>query len=265
MRANKGSTEEGVLFNNLIKGFNSVVDKLKRPGNIRERDLEQVFVDLRASLLDADVHYDVVEDFLKLVKQESLGQDIHKALSPSQQILKIIHQKLTQILGSKSSELRLKPSGSIQKDGIAPSVIMLVGLQGSGKTSTSVKLAKYLREQKKKNPLLVGVDFNRPAALEQLKVLADSNNIDLCNAVVKKASGAVKEAVSLAKQNNNDLIIIDTAGRLHIDKDLMQELSDLKEKFTPDEILLVVDSMIGRTAVDVAKEFNQPLDITGYF
>jgi signal recognition particle subunit SRP54 len=264
MRANKGSTEEGVLFNNLIKGFNSVVDKLKRPGNIRERDLEQVFVDLRASLLDADVHYDVVEDFLKLVKQESLGQDIHKALSPSQQILKIIHQKLTQILGSKSSELRLKPSGSIQKDGIAPSVIMLVGLQGSGKTSTSVKLAKYLREQKKKNPLLVGVDFNRPAALEQLKVLADSNNIDLCNAVVKKASGAVKEAVSLAKQNNNDLIIIDTAGRLHIDKDLMQELSDLKEKFTPDEILLVVDSMIGRTAVDVAKEFNQALDITGY-
>ena len=246
------------MFNNLIKGFNSVFDKLKKPGNIREKDLDLVFSDLRNSLLDDDVHYDVVEDFLKAVREECVGQNIHKALSPSQQILKIIQEKLTQILGSKSSELKLKSSTT------KPSVVMLVGLQGSGKTTTSVKLAKYLKEQKNKKPLLIGVDFNRPAAVEQLKILSSSSGIDFCDTEVKKASRAVKEALSLAEKNNNDVIIIDTAGRLHIDKELMRELSDLKEKFTPDEILLVVDSMIGRSAVDVAKEFNQVIDLTGY-
>jgi signal recognition particle subunit SRP54 len=254
------------LFNNLIKGFNGVIDKLKKPGNIREKDLDLVFSDLKLSLLDADVHYDVVEEFIDSVKKESLGQEVHKALSPSQQILKIIQSKLTSILGSKSPELKLKTFSSedVLKKDFKPDVIMLVGLQGSGKTTSSVKLAKYLKEQKNKKPLLIGVDFNRPAAVEQLKVLANSNNIDFCDAEVKKASSAVKEAISLAKKNNNDLVIIDTAGRLHIDKELMEELSDIKKKFIPDEILLVIDSMIGRSSVNVAKEFNQALDITGY-
>ena len=243
------------MFNNLINGFNKILDRLKKPGTVREKDIESVLEDLKTSLLEADVHYDVVNQFLSAVREKSLGAEVHKALSPSQQILKIIHEELTELLGSKSVSLSFKGT---------PAVIMLVGLQGSGKTTTAVKLAKHLKEKLNRNPLLIGVDFNRPAAVEQLKVLADANNIDVCNAEVRKASKAVKEAKALAAKNGNDTIIIDTAGRLHIDKDLMDELHELKKDFDPAEILLVADSMLGQDAVNVAKEFDGLLNLSGF-
>ncbi|MBN1114315.1 MAG: signal recognition particle protein [Oligoflexia bacterium] len=243
------------MFENLVNGFNSVFSKIKGTARIREKELENVLEDLKLSLLDADVHYDVVDSFLDIVREKAAGAEIHKALSPVQQILKIVSQALTELLGSKSSSLRL--SGS-------PAVIMLVGLQGAGKTTTAVKLAKYLKDQDKKEPLLVGVDFNRPAALEQLRMLGQGNGINVYTPEVKKASKALKEALKYASINRNDVIIIDTAGRLHIDRELMNELGDLKSAFKPSEILLVADSMLGRSAVDVAKEFDSLLDLSGY-
>ncbi|MEI6093267.1 MAG: signal recognition particle protein [bacterium] len=243
------------MFNNLINGFNKVLDRLKKPGTVRERDIEDVLSDLKTSLLEADVHYDVVNHFLSTVREKALGAQVHKAISPSQQILKIINEELTSLLGSKSSGLSFKGT---------PSIIMLVGLQGSGKTTTAVKLAKYFKEKLNRKPLLIGVDFNRPAAVEQLKILADANNIDVYNAQTKKSSKAVKESKEFAAKNGNDTIIIDTAGRLHIDKELMDELKDLKDDFNPSEILLVADAMLGQDAVNVAKEFNSLLDLSGF-
>ncbi|MCX6113578.1 MAG: signal recognition particle protein [Proteobacteria bacterium] len=243
------------MFNNLINGFNKILDRLKKPGTVRERDIEAVLDDLKISLLEADVHYDVVNQFLSTVREKSLGAQVHKALSPSQQILKIIHEELTTLLGSKSVGLSFKGT---------PSVIMLVGLQGSGKTTTAIKLAKYFKEQLKRKPVVVGVDFNRPAAVEQLKILAESNGIDVCNAKTRNAPKAVKEAKELAAKNGNDTVIIDTAGRLHIDKELMDELKELKNDFNPSEILLVADSMLGQDAVNVAREFDGLLDLSGF-
>lgn len=243
------------MFNNLINGFNKILDRLKKPGAVREKDIDLVLEDLKLSLLEADVHYDVVNQFLTTVREKSLGAEVHKALSPAQQILKIIQDELTEVLGSKSSSLSFKGT---------PAVIMLVGLQGSGKTTTAVKLAKYLKEKMNRNPLLVGVDFNRPAAVEQLKILAHANNIDFCDAEIRKSSKAVKEAKEQALKNHNDTVIIDTAGRLHIDKPLMDELKELKQGFTPSEILLVADSMLGQDAVNVAKEFDSLLDLSGF-
>jgi signal recognition particle subunit SRP54 len=243
------------MFNNLVNGFNKILDRLKKPGTVRQQDIEAVLDDLKVSLLEADVHYEVVNQFLSTVREKSLGAEVHKALSPSQQILKIIHEELTELLGSKSSGLSFKG---------VPSVIMLVGLQGSGKTTTAVKLAKYLKEKLSRSPLLIGVDFNRPAAVEQLKIFADANNIDVCSAQARKISKAVKEAKEQAAKNGNDTVIIDTAGRLHIDKELMDELKELKSDFNPSEILLVADSMLGQDAVNVAREFDSLLDLTGF-
>ena len=243
------------MFNNLINGFSKILDKLKKPGTVREMDVEGVLEDLKISLLEADVHYDVVNLFLSTVREKALGAQVHKALSPSQQTLKIIYEELTAILGSKSVGLSFKGT---------PSVIMLVGLQGSGKTTTAVKLAKYFKEQLKRKPIVVGVDFNRPAAVEQLKVLAEANNIDVCTAQKRVATSAVKEAKELAAKNGNDTVIIDTAGRLHIDTDLMDELKKLKNDFNPSEILLVADSMLGQDAVNVAREFDGLLDLSGF-
>jgi len=243
------------MFNNLVSSFSSIFSRLSRTSVIKGKDLDSVIEELKLSLLDADVHYDVVNEFLRDVRVKAEGADVHKALSPAQQILKIVNQSLTSILGSKSSSISL--SGT-------PAVIMLVGLQGSGKTTTAVKLAKHLKEKMNRSPLVVGVDFNRPAAVEQLKILARENNIDFFEGETRSSQKAVKEARDSASKNHNDTLIIDTAGRLHIDKELMNELKELKSAFNPSEILLVVDSMIGQDAVNVAREFDSLLNINGF-
>jgi signal recognition particle subunit SRP54 len=243
------------MFNTLIKGFNGLFSKLQRQGTITEHNIDAVFEDIRTSLLEADVHHDAVTRFLDDVKQKAIGQKIHKALSPHQQLLKILNGSLTELLGKDSSSLSL---------GGTPAVIMLVGLQGSGKTTTAVKLARYLKEKMNRNPILVGTDFSRPAAVEQLSVLAKTAGIDCYEATKRTAIDAVNEAKVFAGKNINDVIIVDTAGRLHIDSDLMQELNSLKKNFSPTEILLVADSMLGQDAVNVAREFNSLLNLTGF-
>lgn len=243
------------MFENLVNGISSAFNAFKSTAKISASELDKVLNDIKLTLLDADVHFDAVNYFVEEVKTKALGQEVHKALSPKQQVLKIVQNTLTELLGSTNEGINFAGS---------PAVIMLVGLQGSGKTTSSVKLAKYLKHKKGKNPLLLGVDFQRPAAVEQLKILADQNGINVLQSSEKKASRALKEALKFAKINQNDLIIVDTAGRLHIDKDLMKELSSLKSEFKPCEILLTADSMLGQSAVDVAKEFNDLLDITGF-
>jgi len=243
------------MFNKLINGFNSLFAKLQKQGTINEKNIDSVFEEIRLSLLEADVHYDAVTKFLEDVKQKAVGQKIHKALSPQQQLLKILQESLTDLLGKSSSSLSL---------GGSPAIIMLVGLQGSGKTTTAVKLARYLKEKLNRNPLLVGTDFARPAAVEQLSILAQSANLDCYQANKRTAIDAVNEAKAFAGKNQNDVLIVDTAGRLHIDNELMQELSSLQKQFSPTEILLVADSMLGQDAVTVAKEFDSLLNLSGF-
>jgi signal recognition particle subunit SRP54 len=243
------------MFNKLVNGFNNLFSKLQKQGTINEKNIDSVFEDIRLSLLEADVHYDAVAKFLDDAKQKAVGQKIHKALSPNQQLLKILHESLTDLLGKNSSSLSL--SGT-------PAVIMLVGLQGSGKTTTAVKLARYLKETMGRNPVLVGTDFARPAAVEQLGILAKTANVDCYQAIKRTPLEAVNEAKTFASKNQNDVLIVDTAGRLHIDNELMQELESLKKKFSPTEILLVADSMLGQDAVTVAKEFDSLLNLSGF-
>ena len=243
------------MFDSLIKKFRGVFEGIAKRGVLSEKDLGDALETLKNSLLDADIHYDTVNGFIDDIRQKANGAQIHKALSPSEQLTKIVHTSLTGILGESSKPITF--SGS-------PSFIMLVGLQGSGKTTTSVKLAKYIKEKMGRSPLVVGVDFNRPAALEQLSVFAKQYGIASYTEMARSAVSAIKNAKDVAAKNNNDVIIIDTAGRLQIDADLMSELKELKDKFSPSEILLVVDSMIGRDAVNVAKEFNSLLDLSGF-
>lgn len=243
------------MFNKLINGFNGLFAKLQKQGTINEKNIDSVFEEIRLSLLEADVHYDAVTKFLDDAKQKAIGQKIHKALSPHQQLLKILHGSLKDLLGKDSSSLSL--SGS-------PAVIMLVGLQGSGKTTTAVKLARYLKGTMGRKPVLVGTDFARPAAVEQLGILAKSADIDCYQANKRTAVDAVNEAKAFAGKNQNDVLIVDTAGRLHIDSELMQELVALKKHFSPTEILLVADSMLGQDAVNVAKEFDSLLNLSGF-
>lgn len=243
------------MFDSLIKKFRGVFEGIAKRGVLSEKDLSEALETLKTSLLDADINYDTVNDFIDEIRQKAIGAQIHKALSPSEQLTKIVHESLTSILGENTSPITFKGS---------PSYIMLVGLQGSGKTTTSVKLAKYIKEKMGRSPLVVGVDFNRPAALEQLSVFAKQYGIESYTELAKSAVSAIKNAKDVAAKNNNDVIIIDTAGRLQIDADLMSELKELKDKFSPSEILLVVDSMIGRDAVNVAKEFNSLLDLSGF-
>ena len=243
------------MFNTLINGFNGLFSKLQKQGTINEKNIDSVFEDIRLSLLEADVHYDAVNKFLNDAKEKAVGQKIHKALSPQQQLLKILHSSLSELLGSNTSSLSLNGT---------PSVIMLVGLQGSGKTTTAVKLARHLKEKMSRKPLLVGTDFSRPAAVEQLSILSKAAEVDCYEAKKRTALDAVGEARTFASKNQNDILIVDTAGRLHIDSELMQELSSIKKSCSPSEILLVADSMLGQSAVDVAKEFDSLLNLSGF-
>ena len=244
------------MFEGISEKLSSTLKKIRGYGKLSENNIQDALREVRLSLLEADVNFKVVKDFIESVKNRALGQEVIESLTPGQQFIKIVHEELVRILGEESSDLDLRAT--------PPVAIMLVGLQGSGKTTTAAKLAKLLKENLKRKPYLVPADVYRPAAIEQLKVLAETigvgvydsqqgnNPVDIC-----------KDAVSSAIYGSYDVAIIDTAGRLHIDEELMDELRRIKAEINPHEILLVVDAMTGQDAVNVSTSFNEALGIDG--
>ncbi len=241
------------MFNSLSDKLQNIVKKIKGQTRITEKELDLMLREVKLALLEADVNYKVVKDFIARIREKSLGESVMKSLTPGQQVVKIVRDELTSLLGDGESKLNISPN--------PPTVIMLVGLQGSGKTTLCGKLSNYLRKQGKK-PLMVACDVYRPAAIKQLETLGKSLNIDVYSEednkdVVQIATNGIKKAQSKLC----DVIIIDTAGRLQIDENLMNELVDLKKAIKPHEIMLVVDSMTGQEAVNVADKFNEVVGI----
>jgi len=241
------------MFSDLSDKLNDIFKKIKSKGVITEDDLNKALKEVKFALLEADVNYKVVKDFINDIKEELKGKELEKSLTPGQIIVEAVHKKLTEILGGEASTFVITET---------PFIIMLVGLQGSGKTTTAAKLAKYLRS-KGRQPLLVACDIYRPAAIKQLEILGKQINIPVFSEDNKKPDDIAYDALKFAKENGRDVIIIDTAGRLHIDDELMEELNRIKEKINPQEILFVADAMIGQEAVNVAKVFNERVGITG--
>lgn len=244
-----------MAFDGLSSRLQEITRKLKGKARISEDDLKEVLREVKLALLEADVNYKIVKDFVKVIEEKALGQDVLKSLTPGQQVVKIVKDELVTLLGGEESKINFTPN--------PPTVIMLVGLQGSGKTTTAGKLANIIRKQGKK-PLLVACDVYRPAAIKQLEVVGKQLDIPVyTNENTKDVNLIAKQAVSTAISKLNDVLIIDTAGRLQIDEALMQELKDLKVSVKPHEILLVVDSMTGQDAVNIADTFNKELGIDG--
>ena len=244
------------MFEGISEKLNTTLKRVRGYGKLSEDNIQESLREVRLSLLEADVNFVVVREFINSIKERAMGSEVAESLSPGQQFVKIVHEELIKVLGEKNSEINLNSA--------PPVVIMLVGLQGSGKTTSASKLAKYLVESQKRSPILVPADVYRPAAIEQLKVLGDSieipvydtqpgsNPVDICT-----------DARKHAELNGNDVVIIDTAGRLHIDQELMDELVSIKSGLNPSEILLVADAMTGQDAVNVSESFNETLDIDG--
>ena len=244
-----------MAFDTLGSKLQEITRKLRGKARVTESDLKDVLREVKLVLLEADVNYKVVKDFIKTVEEKALGQDVLKSLTPGQQIIKIVKDEMTELLGGVESKINFTPN--------PPTIIMLVGLQGSGKTTTAGKLANLLRKTGKK-PLLVACDVYRPAAIKQLQVVGGQLNIPVfANENTKDVVLIARQAISQAISKLNDVIILDTAGRLHIDEELMEELQKVKQATKPHEILLVVDSMTGQDAVNVAQEFNEKLGIDG--
>ena len=244
-----------MAFEGLSSRLQEITRKIRGKARITESDLKEMLREVKLALLEADVNYKIVKDFIETIRQKALGQDVLKSLTPGQQVVKIVKDELVELLGGTESKVNFTPN--------PPTVIMLVGLQGSGKTTTAGKLANLFRKQGKK-PLLVACDVYRPAAIEQLKVVGKQLNIPVfSNEASKDVVHIAKQAVSVAYSKLNDVVILDTAGRLHIDEQLMDELERLKTEVRPHEILLVVDSMTGQDAVNVAEKFNETVGIDG--
>ena len=244
-----------MAFEGLSSKLQDITRKLRGKARITESDLKEMLREVKLALLEADVNYMIVKEFITSVQEKALGQDVLKSLTPGQQVIKIVKDELVELLGGTESKINFTPN--------PPTVIMLVGLQGSGKTTTAGKLANLLRKQGKK-PLLVACDIYRPAAIKQLQVVGAQLNIPVfANEQSKDVVHIAKQAMSTAMSKLNDVVILDTAGRLHIDEELMQELKNVKTNVKPHEILLVVDSMTGQDAVNVAKSFNENLGIDG--
>ena len=243
------------MFDNLSERLERSFKILKGEGKITEINIAETLKDVRRALLDADVNYKVAKNFTDSVKEKALGQNVLTAVKPSQLMVKIVHDELAQLMGGETTEINLSSR---------PTVILMSGLQGSGKTTFSGKLANLLKNKKHRNPLLVACDIYRPAAIEQLKVLSEQIGVPMYSEPdSKNAVEIAQHAIQEAKAKGRDVVIIDTAGRLAIDEQMMNEIAAIKEGVNPDEILFVVDSMTGQDAVNTAKEFNDRLDFTG--
>lgn len=242
------------VFENLSDRINHIFSKLRNKGKLTELEIKNAMREIRVALLEADVNYAVVKDFINIVSQKAVGEDILKSLTPVQQIIKIVNEELIALMSSNDQKLTFSSKPI--------SVYMMCGLQGAGKTTMCGKLAKYLTKQNKK-VLLVACDIYRPAAIEQLEIVGKKANVEVFQKGKIAPLKIAKEALKYAEKNQFDVIILDTAGRLHIDADLMKELSEIKKAIDIQEILLTVDAMTGQDAVNVAKAFNDQLDITG--
>ena len=241
-----------MAFEGLTEKISSTFKKLRGKGRLKEADVKEAMRDIRMALLEADVSYKVVKDFTKSVTERCVGADVLESLTPAQMIVKIVNEELCKLMGNETKHLNINPNG--------PTVVMLVGLQGAGKTTNGSKLAGLMKRQGR-NPLLVACDVYRPAAIQQLKVCGEKLGIPVFEKGTQDPVVTAKEAVLYARQRGYDMVFLDTAGRLHVDEALMEELKNIKAALKPNEIMLVVDAMTGQDAVNAAQTFNEWLDI----
>ena len=243
-----------MAFESLTDRLSETLKKVRGQDRLTEENMDEMLREIRLALLEADVNFTVVKDFIKNTKEKALGQDVLGSLKPGQVVVKIVHDELVELLGTDVSTVDFSKK---------PTIVMMVGLQGSGKTTTTGKIAKYIKEKNHKKPLLVAADIYRPAAVEQLKTIGEQVDVPVYSEGVDvSAQQIVKNALAKAEADGNDVILIDTAGRLQIDQKLMEELKELKGIANPDEILLVVDSLAGQEIANVASSFNEQLGIT---
>ena len=242
------------MFENLSDRLEQAIKNIKGHGKITEENIDPMLREVRLALLEADVNYKVVREFTTKVKEKALGEEVKKSLSPGEMFVGIIRDELEELLGGEAAPLNLNGN---------PAVLMLVGLQGSGKTTTIGKLANLLRKKHNKKPLLVAGDVYRPAAIDQLKQIGKELNIEVYEEGKKDPVTISKNAINYAKEHGYDYVLIDTAGRLHIDEELMLELENIKKEVNPEEVLLVIDSMMGQDAINVITGFNENLKLTG--
>ncbi|CCY89076.1 signal recognition particle protein [Mycoplasma sp. CAG:956] len=242
------------MFEYMGDRLTNAIRNIKGMGRITEENINDAVREIRMALLEADVNYTVVKEFINNVKEKALGQEVDKSLKPDELFIKIVKDEVVELLGGEVAPLCVTGN---------PTILMLVGLQGSGKTTTSGKLANYLRKKEAKKPLLVACDIYRPAAIDQLKTVGKELNIPVFSEDNKKVTEIVTDALEYAKTNGNDYVIIDTAGRLHIDDTLMDELKDVETLAHPDEEILVIDAMMGQDAINVINGFNDKLNLTG--
>lgn len=244
-----------MAFEGLTERLQAVMQKLRGKGKVTEADVKEAMREVRLALLEADVNFKVVKQFIDRVKERAVGQEVLKSLTPGQQVIKVVNEELTRLMGGEQSKL-------IQADR-PPTIVMMVGLQGAGKTTTTGKLARYLTKQNRR-PLLVAADVYRPAAIRQLEVLGEQLNVPVFSLGDKESPVTIaREGVAKAKEAGHDYVLIDTAGRLHIDEAMMDELRQIRDTVQPHEILLVVDAMTGQDAVNVAESFHKELGLTG--
>ncbi|WP_066175146.1 signal recognition particle protein [Bacillus marinisedimentorum] len=245
-----------MAFEGLADRLQSTIQKIKGKGKVSEADVKAMMREVRLALLEADVNFKVVKDFVKRVNERAVGQEVMESLTPGQQVIKVVKEELTELMGGEQSKIKTAKR--------PPTVIMMVGLQGAGKTTTTGKLANHLRKKHNRKPLLAAADIYRPAAINQLETIGKQLSMPVFSLGDKVSPVEIaQKAIDKAKEEHNDYVIIDTAGRLHVDEALMDELKQIKETVTPDEIFLVVDAMTGQDAVNVAQSFNEQLGLTG--
>lgn len=242
------------MFEYMGDRLSKAIKNIRGMGRITEENISEAMREIRMALLEADVNYQVVKEFVNKVKEKALGMEVQKSLKPDELFIKIVKDELVELLGGEEAPLNTEGN---------PAILMLVGLQGSGKTTTCGKLANYLRKKHAKKPLLVACDIYRPAAIEQLETVGKQLNIPVYTEGKKKVNEIVSHALEYAKENKNDYVIIDTAGRLHIDEELMDELVGIIDLCHPNEVLLVIDAMMGQDAINVIQGFNTKLNLTG--
>jgi len=244
-----------MAFESLSEKLNAAFKKLRGKGRLKEADIKEAMREVRLALLEADVGFKVVRDFVKTVSERALGKDVLESLTPAQMVIKIVNEELCELMGAQNAKIAISSK--------PPTVIMLIGLQGAGKTTNGAKLAAYMRKNNGKNPLLAACDIYRPAAIEQLKTVGRQLDIPVFEMGTANPVDIAKASIKHALKNGNDLVLLDTAGRLHIDEQLVDELRKIKSAVSPTEILLVVDAMTGQDAVNAATAFNDALGIDG--